>query len=66
MARESDAPGAVIHPAEGRFSAPANETPGDVLVVEAEDQPTATIVPGRQFRRLFSALEAAGPRSLLG
>ena len=37
---------------------------GDLLLVEEDNEPAPTVVAGRQFRRLFSCLEAAGSRSL--
>jgi len=39
---------------------------GPVLQVEDEGRPHATIVPGRQFRRLFSSLESGDTISRIG
>jgi type II secretory pathway predicted ATPase ExeA len=40
--------------------AAAQSGPRDLLVIEDDDRSTATIVPGKQFRRLFSTLETSG------
>jgi hypothetical protein len=37
----------------------------ELLVLEDDDISTATIVPGKQFRRLYSSLETSG-RSRMG
>ena len=39
-------------------STPFTESPGDVLVVEDKGRIQAEVVPGRQFRRLFSSLQS--------
>lgn len=44
----------------------ALENYGELLVIEDDDRPAASIVAGRQFRRLFSCLESTAGRSLLG
>jgi type II secretory pathway predicted ATPase ExeA len=36
----------------------------ELLQIEDDDRPSAAIVPGRQFRRLFSSLESAAARAL--
>jgi hypothetical protein len=38
----------------------------ELLIIEDDDLSAATIVPGKQFRRLFSTLETAAGRSLMG
>jgi hypothetical protein len=41
--------------------------PTDLLIVEDDDATAASVVPGRQFRRLFSSLEAGhGQRAVHG
>ncbi|HEX6962335.1 MAG TPA: hypothetical protein VF175_10740, partial [Lacipirellula sp.] len=48
----------VVHAAE-KVAPPAHV--GDVLVIEDDDEAAmAAVIPGRQFRRLFSSLEASG------
>jgi hypothetical protein len=48
----------VVHSAE-KIAAPVSV--GELLIVEDDDEAApAAIIPGKQFRRLFSSLEASG------
>jgi type II secretory pathway predicted ATPase ExeA len=56
-----------LDPALAPTRAPLAPPAGNVLIIEDDQQPAATIVPGRQFRRLFSSLEStAGGRASHG
>lgn len=46
-------------PSAAAITAPP--APSDLLIVDDDDSCAAAIVPGRQFRRLFTSLEAAAP-----
>jgi hypothetical protein len=57
------APVRLHHAAE--TAAVAATVAGELLIVEEDDGVAAAVIPGRQFRRLFSALES-NSRSLSG
>ncbi len=44
---------------------PLASSPGDLLIIEDDAISAAAVVPGRQFRRLFSSLEAGVPARAL-
>lgn len=45
-----------------RIDDPLHEAgPGEILIVDEDDQRVPSVVPSRQFRRLFSALESGTP-----
>jgi len=49
-----------IETEEASTTAFHTDEPGDVLVIEEDDQPQTTIVEGQKFRQLFSSLETEG------
>ena len=47
-----------VDEAPGPRLSDADAAPGDILVIDDDDQPVAEVVQARQFRRLFSCLES--------